>query len=497
MTTPAYAGRSGPAPMVPAEGALDQYTRQKAVWKACPDDVAAETCATIKVPLDYRAPGGKKIDIALSRIETSAPGKRVGSLLLNPGGPGGSGLSMPFALGFAMPEHVTALYDLIGFDPRGVGRSTPVTCGTTAAERKSDPNAGVDFARDEANAKKIADKCRKKSGSLVPHITTANTARDLDIVRAVLGDRKLNYIGYSYGTYLGAVYTQLFPGNAGRMVLDSAADPALMWRGTFQAMAGEAERAYARWTVWAAARHSTYRLGDTPAKVSRTFRGLVADADREPVVMGREKLRGNGIRIKTAFRFATVKEASKVVARLRTAAATGKPGPALPDFFGASTDNQLGAYYSIVCNDTRSWPRDPKTYRKDVARDRVAYPLYGDLGSAITPCAYWDRGREPEVRIDNRVKALITQNEWDSQTPLSSARGLNRALKGSVLVQVAGGEGHGVYPAAGEKVACADQKVNEYLVSGRLPAKNTICAPPVGTQRTAPLSGTAPLVRTR
>ncbi|MER6912380.1 alpha/beta fold hydrolase [Streptomyces sp. NPDC000594] len=484
LTAPAHAEPSPAEPDVPAA-----YTQQKVVWKPCPDDVFADTCATIKVPLDYRAPGDRKIDLALSRIAAD-PKKRVGSLLLNPGGPAGSGLSMPAALAFNADAAVSDRYDLIGFDPRGVGASTPVTCGTTAAERKGNPNKAVDFARDEKLAKTIADKCRKRSGALLPHITTANTARDLDIVRAVLGDAKLNYLGYSYGTYLGAVYTQLFPKTAGRIVLDSAADPALMWRGTFQGMAKEAERAFTRWTKWAAARHSTYKLGDTAAKVTKTYRDLLAQADRKPVPMGKEKLTGDGIRAKTTFSFATVKTASDQVSRLKKAASSGKPGPALPDFFGESTDNMYGAYYSIVCQDTANWPRDPKTYRKDVTANKATYPLYGDLSSAITPCAYWDKGREPEVKINNKVKVLITQNEWDPQTPLSSARGLNRALKGSVLVHVAGAEGHGAYPSATANNAtpCLDQKVTEYLVKGKLPAQNTACKRSGGTKPSTAVS---------
>ncbi|NEE52987.1 alpha/beta hydrolase, partial [Streptomyces sp. SID8455] len=148
-------------------------------------------CATIKVPLDYRAPGGKRIELAISRISSTGPGKRHGVLLSNPGGPGGQGIYMPLALQEELPEAALREYDLIGFDPRGVGRSTPVTCDLTPEEENwLRPYKKETFTKDVAWARKVADKCREKSGAVLPHITTRNTARDVDLLRAVLGEKK-------------------------------------------------------------------------------------------------------------------------------------------------------------------------------------------------------------------------------------------------------------------------------------------------------------------
>lgn len=190
------------------------YQPQKPSWHRCDaGQPASYECATIKVPLDYGRPGGRWIDLAISRIKSPYPAKRHGVMLLNPGGPGGSGLDLPLMMDPSMPKEVRAQYDLIGFDPRGVGKSTPITCGLTEAEQNFDRGYHPEtYSADVAWARTVADKCREKAGDVLPYVTTRNTARDMDAIRAALGERKISYVGYSYGTYLGAVYTQMFRG---------------------------------------------------------------------------------------------------------------------------------------------------------------------------------------------------------------------------------------------------------------------------------------------
>lgn len=495
---PAAAPSAASSPSAAKGGALDRYTKQKPKWKRCEAAAPAEfQCATIKVPLDYRAPGGKRIDLAISRISSTGPGKRHGVLLSNPGGPGGQGIYMPLALQEELPEAALRKYDLIGFDPRGVGRSTPVTCDLTPEEENwLRPYKKETFTKDVAWARKVADKCREKSGAVLPHITTRNTARDVDLLRAVLGEKKISYLGYSYGTYLGAVYTQLFPGRADRFVLDSAVDPARAWRGMVQWWAEGAEPAFDRWTGWAAARSETYGLGDTPKKVDRTFWELVARAEEQPIELDGLLITGDDIRGGMRGAVFSPQSATEAFVELKKAAdgrtASAKKLAAFTGSAGTGTareaaevpqDNMTASFWAVVCGDnSAAWPRNPERYRQDAIADKGRYPLFGDFASSIKPCAFWNRSVEPATEVDNKAGSLIVQNEWDSQTPLPSAQALHKDLKRSRMVTVLGGEGHGVYPSGN---ACTDGTVTGYLLTGKLPAKDVTCRATAGSNADA------------
>ncbi|MBX9361430.1 alpha/beta hydrolase [Streptomyces sp. WAC04114] len=483
-----------PATASAAENPLRPYLQQKPSWHRCDTESPASLqCATIKVPLDYGRPGAKKLDLAISRMKTSTKKDRRGVLLLNPGGPGAPGVDMPQYMADELPKAVKNKYDLVGFDPRGIGRSSPVGCGLTSDERNWErPYKAETFTKDVKWARTVAEKCNRKQGDKLRHITTRNTARDMDVIRAVLGEKKISYLGYSYGTYLGSVYTHMFPKRSDRFVLDSAVDPARVWRGMIQVWAEGAEPAFTRWTEWTAARHATYKLGRTPEAVRKTFYGLVAQADRKPIDLDGTLMTGDDIRNGLRGMFFGTRDAAEAVAELKKVAAGASPsadGPLrtpepVPPSFGRTVpeDNDDAGFWAVVCADTRAWPRDPEQYRKDAIRDKGRYPLYGDFASHIKPCAFWKKnGSEPATRIDNKVGALILQNEWDSQTPLTSGQGLRRALKGSKMVTVAGGVGHGIY---GTK-SCADKTATTYLTTGKLPAKDITCkaAPAAGERR--------------
>ncbi|WP_374120589.1 alpha/beta hydrolase [Streptomyces sp. AN091965] len=450
-----------------AKDPLRPYTHQQLHWKRCdPATPATYQCTTLKVPLDYGDPAGQKLDIAVSRVKASSPQDRHGVLLLNPGGPGGEGLKLPVDVGAELPGKVKRQYDLIGFDPRGVGRSSPVSCGLTADEKSMDrPYKPETFAKDVQWARTVADKCRAKNGDKLRHLTTRNTVRDMDVLRAALGERKISYLGYSYGTYLGAVYMQMFPRRTDRFVLDSAVDPARFGRGILQDMAEGTEPAFTRWTRWTAQRHTTYHLGNTPDKVRKTFWDLVARADRKPVDSTEGPLTGDGIRAQR-HKFFNARDAADWVAELKQAAGGTKPTPSFEE------DTSDGSIWAVICADTaRAWPGDPEQYRRDAIRDKARYPLYGDFASTIKPCAFWKPGTEPATKVNNKVKALIVQNEWDSQTPLPAAQAMHRSLHGSRMITVVGGEGHGVYPFN----SCADKTATAYLATGRLPSADLTC----------------------
>jgi pimeloyl-ACP methyl ester carboxylesterase len=468
---------------------LKRFENQQPAWHRCDTSMPASfQCATIEVPLDYARPGGKTLKLAISRMKTSVPGKRHGALFFNPGGPGGEGLDMPVYMKEVLPKKIREQYDLVGFDPRGVGRSSPLTCGLTGPEQNIEhPYKAETFSNDVKWARTVADKCRARNGDRLPYITTRNTARDMDVIRAVLGEKKLSYLGYSYGTYLGGVYAQMFPQRTDRFVLDSAVDPARVWRGMIQIWAEGTEPAFTRWTRWTAQHHRVYKLGATPAKVKKTFWDLIARADRSPIGDGDDKLTGDDIRAMLRPAFYSPKEAADAVVDLKKTADGRTPShrsPAADDRREARrpmasaaqppADNGAAVFWTVVCGDTDAWPRDPEQYRRDAIRDKAKYPLYGDFGSNITPCAFWDKPAEPVTAVDNKVGLLTVQNQWDSQTPLASGLGLHRALKGSRMVYVKGGEGHGVY---GNPGSCADRTVNDYLSTGRLPAEDVTCKP--------------------
>ncbi|MFH0517303.1 alpha/beta hydrolase [Streptomyces sp. M41] len=483
---------------------LKRFTTQKPAWHRCDAQMPASfQCATIKVPLDYSRPDGKTIKLAISRMKTSVPGKRHGALVFNPGGPGGPGLDMPVMMKEMMPKKVREQYDLIGFDPRGVGQSTPLTCGLTNAQQNSErPYKPETFDKDVKWAKSVADKCRAKNGDKLPYFTTRNTARDMDVLRAVLGEKKLSYLGYSYGTYLGAVYAQMFPQRTDRFVLDSAVDPERVWRGMIQVWAEGTEPAFKRWTQWTAKRHRTYKLGATPAKVKKTFWDLIARADRKPIEDGDTKLTGTDIRSylrgeffspqSAAEAFVDLKKAADGRARTgRSAVSEDRREPRRSATFAAQppADNGSASFWTVVCGDTPAWSHDPEQYRREAVRDKAQYPLYGDFGSNITPCAFWGKTAEPVTKVDNKVGTLVVQNQWDSQTPLVSGEGMHSALRGSRMVYVKGGEGHGVY--AGNTKSCADKAVNAYLSNGKLPAQDVTCKP-LGSRSGAPAEPVIP-----
>ncbi|MDJ0383886.1 alpha/beta hydrolase [Streptomyces sp. G-G2] len=466
----------------PAFSASEPTAAQhKLRWQRCDaGSPASFQCATVQVPLDYGDSGGRTIGIAISRIKAGSAKERRGVLLLNPGGPGGPGLDMPVDPALHLSRTVRRQYDLIGFDPRGVGHSSPVSCGLTDDDRDTErPYRAGTFARDVERARTVAAKCQAAAGGTLRHLTTRNTARDMDAIRAALGEQKISYLGMSYGTYLGAVYTQLFPRRTDRFVLDSAADPAGYGRGMFTAQAERAELAFTRWTQWTARRHAAYGLGRTPAAVRTTFWDLVTRADRTPIEDGGALLSGDGIRAQRAV-FARIEKAAAWVAGLKETADGKKPGtsgqatgPVPPaSARDVPPDNDDASAWAVLCADTRaSWPSDPQQYRHDAIRDRTRYPLSGDFDANIKPCAFWKPGSEPRTAVDNNVPALIVQNEWDPLTPLAGGRAMHRALHGSRMVTVAGGEGHIVNGSN----SCADTSAMAYLATGRLPGKDLTC----------------------
>ena len=269
------------ADAAPAE--LRSFYSQQLNWARCEGDFQ---CAKVKVPLDYSKPDGATIEIAALKLAAKG-GSKKGSLLVNPGGPGGSGYDFVKDAGATnISDKVRAAYDVVGFDPRGVKRSAPVTC-LTDAERdanrakiyKLDTDAGL--AEALADNKAIAAKCAEKTGPVLGHVDTVSAAKDLDILRGVLNDTKLNYLGYSYGTFLGSTYASLFPDNVGRMVLDGAMDPSLSYEELTSGQAKAFEKAI-RAYVTHCLQSSGCPFTGTPDDAVRQIQDVIAAVEANP-----------------------------------------------------------------------------------------------------------------------------------------------------------------------------------------------------------------------
>ena len=457
---------------------------------------AGAECATLAVPLDHRDPGGPTIDIAVSRIAARGPAPRRGVLAVNPGGPGSPGLAYPVHLRRALGA-VADGYDLVGFDPRFAGESSPITCGPT---RFSDTlgAAGRDragFRASAARAEDFARRCRDRAAHALPHAGTADIARDLDLIRAALGERRLSYYGVSWGAELGAVYSQLFPGRVDRMVLDSSSEGTS--RGRLLEQGPAAEAALDDWAGWAAAHHARYGLGDTGPAVRRTVERLVVDVGRRPATVtgaaGTHRIDDATLPLLVQRWLnhedddPSLAEAVRVLVDL----AAGRPASpteemvehlALFDAHDPALDNGLAAAWANLC-DGGSWPSDPRAYWQQVRRSRRTQPVFGPLAANVRPCAFWPAAaREAPVPIGNAVPMLMVQAEGDNAAPAAGARRLHERLRGSRLV-TADVRAHGVYGRRAEgrpPVPCVDRAVEGYLAGGPLPGDGTCPGPEAG-----------------
>jgi pimeloyl-ACP methyl ester carboxylesterase len=455
-------------------------------WGDCPPvqegfpDIGDQECALIRVPLDYREPRGAKIGIAISRIRAADPAQRRGVLLLNIGGPGGRGLDMPRLALALYPQNILDSYDLIGFDPRGVGRSAPITCGLSpevsflafpTQEQEGGFAATVDFARDVAGA------CEANAGSALPFMTTANTARDMERIRVALGEEMVSYLGYSYGTYLGAVYASLFPSRADRFVLDSSVHPDWVWRAQFRSWGEGGDARFVDFIDYAIANDATLNFGDTPDEIRALYFRLFAQAEAEPVIFDEFIVDGPLFRLLT-FAFLQNDVLFSELARLwqtvqgSAAAAVAAP-PRFPEVPPDNADVSAGA---VLCGDVE-WSRSIRRYRRELAIDTRRSPMFGAIGSNIWPCAFWPNSPiEPAVPLSSEGPAdhiLIVNTLRDPNTPLPGAERMHEVLGQRARLVLVDAGGHGVFGLIDN--ICATDAVSDFLAEGVLPPSDTSC----------------------
>ncbi|MEV4613618.1 alpha/beta hydrolase [Kitasatospora sp. NPDC049258] len=451
-------------------------------WGSCQGAAAPEQqCATVGVPLDHRRPNGEQITLAVSRIASSKPELRRGSLLLIPGGPGGSGLNTPSAVLDKLPEEVRERYDLIGFDPRGVGRSTPVDCGLahedlSMVRLRPWPAADGSTAQNAATARRVAETCLRNGGPVLRSLSTANEARDIDRIRQALGERRISAWGTSYGTYAGAVYATMFPQHTDRIVLDSNddPDPTKVGRGWLAAFGTGAEDRFPDFATWAAAPGNPDRLAATPAEVRPLFLDLAARLDREPLPWPGANpavLDGNALR-ETMLESLYDDEKFPALARLILAGQGARPLPAAQNPPDAALQNTIAVSVGVLCNDV-AWPSSG--HAAAVAEERAAHPLTAGMPVNVMPCAFWPAPAEPPVRVTGAgpSNVLLVQNLRDPATPYRGALALRRAFGDRARMVAVDSGGHDAYLANGN--TCGDTLVTSFLATGHRPATDIRC----------------------
>ncbi|MFE6780266.1 alpha/beta hydrolase [Streptomyces sp. NPDC057702] len=466
---------------------LTDYYGQRLRWQACEPD--GFECATLRVPLDYARPGaGRDVRLSVSRKRATDQADRLGSLLVNPGGPGGSATDYLQAYaGIGYPAPVRARYDMVAVDPRGVGRSEPVRC---LADQDMDAHVRIDQTPDDADERRrlvrsyenLARGCQQRSGALLGHLSTVEAARDMDVLRAVLGDRKLNYVGASYGAFLGATYAGLFPSRAGRLVLDGPMDPALSSERMNLEQAGGFETAFTAF-VTDCVRRAECPLG---TRDQATAVDLLADllhrVDAQPLRTEQRRELTESLAM-TALLSGMYDEGAWPALRAGLAAAIRGDGTELLQlsdaFYERSADgtysNLMAANQAVNCLDLPPAFRRPTDVTRALPAFRGASPLFGDtLAWAALSCASWPveaTGRPHRIEATGAAPILVVGTTRDPATPYRWARSLADQLSSGHLLTY-DGDGHTAY---GRGSDCADTAINAYLLAGRLPAPTTRC----------------------
>ncbi|MGP3986876.1 alpha/beta hydrolase [Streptomyces sp. 3N207] len=482
---PTYSGPEAAGVRAAARDAAARGIR----WQPCPAaeqlPVSAE-CGTVRVPVDYTRPDGEHISLTVSRARaTGNPAEYQGPLVYNPGGPGGNAMNFPLypKLG-GLWKRLNARYDFIGYAPRGVGRSDPLSCQHPEAFLKGPNHAAQHptWAVKQAMNRKAAAYaagCAKAQPDRLRHYTTPNNARDLDVLRAALGQRGLNFMGVSYGTYIGSVYATLFPGHVRRLVLDSIVNPAPdnVW---YQANLDQNvafERRWEDWKTWVARHDDTYRLGRTARQVQASFDAVREAVDREPAggTVGSKEL--VAAFLDTGYADATWAPYARALSDFRK----GEPGPlikvAAPDMKKAKKEENGNAVYNAVeCQDA-PWPRDwPRWDRDNTVTAAVApFNTWSNAWMNL-PCAYWKTESATPLDVRTAVgqlpPVLLVAATRDGATPYTGALETRRRLAGSSLVTERGAGNHGV--SGGNR--CMDAHIERYLFEGRTPGTDAECA---------------------
>jgi len=484
---------------------LESFYNQDLTWTDCTDDATgtAFQCATVTVPLDYDNPQGKTITVALKKLPSTSSSPR-GSVFLNPGGPGGSGISTIESQAELYKSgdlsEVLANYDVIGFDPRGVGQSTPITCwtpedvqailaGQAEMPSLSTPGSAADIV---AQGSRAAAACQEHTEvpEILDHADTRSVARDMDVMRALVGDKDLNYLGYSYGTYLGAVYAELFPDNIGRVVLDSAMDPTMSRQEPTEGDAAAAEQAL-RTYIESQQGQAGFPLSGTTDEAVAQLAAFLDGLDANPLTVSDAGTSLNRTKAVDAIstlvnsspdQWPLLNEGLTQAMNAHDGTALAKNAASLPSSSAPPTTEKqvverLQAFKVFSANrcldfpDTgneASWDTALVSYHRD-------YPVFHSTVPQIDAfCHGWGHTSKTEA-VDVDVEAtnpvLVVGILHDPTTPYPWSQALVSRIRNSHLLSV-DMYGHG---ATGRN-ACTSAKVSDFLVNGTLPSNGEVCA---------------------
>jgi len=465
---------------------LESYYSQELVWTNCKDDKKFQ-CAEIYVPIDYQNPGDASLTLALKKLPAKQSANKVGSLLINPGGPGGSGTDYVTYAEDAFGKRLMDSFDIVGFDPRGVAQSTPLDCLT---DQEVDVFIAIDGTPDNEQELKasleisinLANSCESIANNLIAHVGTQEAARDMDIIRELVGDEKLNFLGASYGTYLGGMYAEIFPDKVGRLVLDGAVDPSLSGEEQSFDQAVGLDTALKRF-VEDCPQYDDCPLTKRGDGGVQEIREFLDSLDAKPLKTedpDRLLTQAMGVYAVAGFLYS-----DEWWSYMRQSLATAFKGDgtdllSINDLFNERNDdgtyatNATEAIYAINCFDepSTSTEEQVREYAKTWIKDA---PVFGDyLAWGNLSCSIWP------VKDPNPINKFVAQTaapivvvgtKYDPATPYKWAIGLSSQLVTSVLLTYEG-DGHTAY-MRGSK--CIDNEIENYLVDGIVPAKNITC----------------------
>ena len=476
---------------------LESFYNQKVEWYDCGATGGMErsaertgfACAKVRVPLDYSEPDGQTIEIAMKKHVATGSIHR-GSLFVNPGGPGGSGVQYVEAAAETIFAGVQGSYDIVGFDPRGVGASTPITCPAAKGAAPADDSVPVSDSTPfeelapqmEAAFSRMEADCAANTepAGLLDHVDTVSVARDLDVLRALSGNERLDYLGASYGTYLGAYYAELFPANTGRMVLDGALDPSLSHYERRRGQAQGFERALRNYVDWCQAGQDCPLTGGTDAGVQQII-DLIAAADQTPVassdpnrpVTGREIQTVVLLYLRLSEGLWTVLNTALNQAINQNDASTFR---ALADETLSQSMVDVGVFYGNTCLDYRV-EGDMTTWAAQSQELEKVAPHFGTLyegGDLI--CQSWGHsGTQPPKALHAKGAApiLVVGTTGDPATPYEWSEALAEQLDSGRLLTWEG-NGHTAYANAG-RGPCVVNAIENYLLTGAMPEKDLTC----------------------